>query len=79
MLHYVLGNVLKGIDAAIGCHAPERGGVLFGPVGRPMVTHFLHDEAARTTAASYQPSPAIARRSSDVCSTSGSSPASASS
>lgn len=36
-------------------HDPEVGGMLAGPQGQDLITHFIEDTTARTTGASYSP------------------------
>lgn len=47
-------EVTEAIDRDIAAHEPERGGLLFGPVGRDFVTLFIPDTTAATTAVTYQ-------------------------
>ncbi len=59
---YVCDWVLRDIGAEIGAHAPERGGALLGPRGRPVVARFVPDPEAETSSASYRPSRALDAR-----------------
>jgi proteasome lid subunit RPN8/RPN11 len=59
---YIPESVLHEIQTAISDHAPERGGAILGPVGQPIITHFLLDEEAHTSGASYLPSPQLTQR-----------------
>ena len=52
----VTDSVYEQIRALIACHAPERGGALYGPRHVPFVTHFEFDAEGATTAVSYVPS-----------------------
>lgn len=49
-------EVIEGIKRDIASHAPERGGALLGPQHTNLVSCFLFDPQAKTTAASYSPS-----------------------
>lgn len=49
-------NVIELIDRFIASHAPERGGILLGPVGLPVVSEFIPDPQAATTGTTYSPS-----------------------
>ena len=62
MMLYISESVLHEIETAIANHPPERGGAILGPVGQPIITHFLLDEQARTSGASYLPSPQLTQR-----------------
>ena len=59
---YISESVMREIQTAISDHAPERGGAILGPVGQPIITHFLLDEEAHTSGASYLPSPQLTQR-----------------
>lgn len=52
----VTDSVYQQIRDRIACHAPERGGALYGPRDVPFVTHFEFDAEGATTAVSYVPS-----------------------
>ena len=58
--------VYEAIGTHIARHAPERGGALYGPRGRPVITHFEYDADAETTAVSYVPSSRLIRNVVDV-------------
>ena len=49
----IFDEVLARVEAEIAAHPPERGGLLFGPVGRDVITLFEPDEDARTSAVTY--------------------------
>ncbi len=49
-------GVMGEIAAAIGDHAPERGGALLGPRNSNLITHFIYDADAETTSTTYRPS-----------------------
>lgn len=55
----VLDSVLHDIETKIAAYPPERGGALLGPVGMPIVTELLFDDAGSVTAASYNASDAL--------------------
>lgn len=55
----ILDIVYEHIRDAIAVHPPERGGALYGPPMRRVVTQFVLDANASTTAASYVPSAAL--------------------
>jgi len=57
----VADGVLRAIAAEIGARAPERGGALLGPPGRPLVTAFEADPEPGASAA-WSPSRALAAR-----------------
>ncbi len=66
-------GVIKQIAETIGTRTPETGGALFGPDDSNLVSHFVFDDKARTTAVTYTPStdlitriPKIERRESIV-------------
>jgi proteasome lid subunit RPN8/RPN11 len=48
--------VYSEIREKIACHAPERGGALYGPRSYPFVTHFEFDADGLTSSVSYVPS-----------------------
>lgn len=48
--------VYSEIRDKIACHAPERGGALYGPRSYPFVTHFEFDAEGLTSSVSYVPS-----------------------
>ncbi len=50
----ITDEVIELIDRDIAGHPPERGGLLFGPVGRDFITLFIPDEKALTTAVTYE-------------------------
>ena len=52
----VLDSVVRSIEEQIAAHPPERGGALLGPRDCAVITHFLHDDEAETTATTYRPS-----------------------
>lgn len=49
-------NVIEQIDAAIAAFRPERGGILLGPIGVPVVSLFIADPDAAATNVTYTPS-----------------------
>lgn len=55
-------NALHQIYHDIGLYPPERGGALLGPIGQAVITHFILDDQARTSGASYLPSPQLTQR-----------------
>jgi Prokaryotic homologs of the JAB domain len=62
MYRYVafIDDVLDQIEQQIARFPPERGGALLGPVGQPLVTEFVYDQGASTTAVTFTPSPWLA-------------------
>src|SRR5689334_1196776 len=62
----ILDEVLDDLDATIAAHPPERGGLLFGPRNRDLITLFVFDDGARTTAVTYTPSADICRRAPEI-------------
>ena len=62
----VLDSVVRSIEERIAAHPPERGGALLGPRDCAVITHFLHDEEAETTATTYSPSRALNERVKDL-------------
>ncbi|MFO1440260.1 MAG: Mov34/MPN/PAD-1 family protein [Verrucomicrobiaceae bacterium] len=55
----ILEDVMSEIELLIEQHPPERGGVLFGPIGKELITHFVFDKDASTTSVTYTPSEGI--------------------
>jgi len=55
-------GVLDLIDAAIAAHEPERGGILLGPIGIPVVSEFIPDPEAAATSTTYSPSRQVGAR-----------------
>ncbi len=55
-------EIIEGIRRNIASHAPERGGALLGPRHTNLVSHFIFDPQAQTTAASYSPSKQLIER-----------------
>ena len=54
---------VKGkILSALGQHAPERGGALFGPRNSNLITHFIEDTEGQTTSSSYRRSAGLTGR-----------------
>ena len=49
-------TVLEEIDQAIAQKEPEQGGALLGAPDSNLISHFIYDEAARTTSVTYRPS-----------------------
>ncbi len=49
-------DVLKAIEHDIASHKPERGGALLGPANTNLISQFLYDGDAKTSAATYTPS-----------------------
>lgn len=62
----VVDAVLRDIGEYIATHAPERGGVLYGPPGYDLITNFEYDSDAETTSVTYVPSANIVQRVADV-------------
>ncbi len=62
----ILDEVLDAIAAALTTHAPERGGLLFGPRGQKLVTLFVADLEAEHHSVTYTPSAGICRRSPEI-------------
>jgi len=55
-------DVLRQIERAIAAYPPERGGALLGPIAQPIITHFVLDQQAQTSGASYLPSRQLTER-----------------
>jgi len=55
-------NTLNEIALTIGTRTPETGGALFGPDNSNLVSLFVFDKKARTTAITYTPSTELIRR-----------------
>jgi len=55
-------GVIEEIAKTIGTRTPETGGALFGPENSNLVSSFVFDEKARTTAVTYTPSTDLIRR-----------------
>ncbi len=51
-----LSGVIAEIEKEIAAYAPERGGLLVGPIGLPVVSSFLPDPEAAATSVTYSPS-----------------------
>lgn len=49
-------GVVELINTAIAAYQPERGGILLGPIGVPVVSEFIPDPDAATTGSTYSPS-----------------------
>jgi len=49
----IYDEVLDSINENIAMFEPERGGVLFGPIGRDVISLFVFDSSAHTTFSSY--------------------------
>jgi len=58
----ILDVVIEQITLQIAAHPPERGGMLFGPRCSDLITLFIYDEAAETTASTYSPSEELRAR-----------------
>ncbi len=52
-------TVLEEIDEAIAQKEPEQGGALLGAPDSNLISHFIYDEAARTTTVTYRPSKSL--------------------
>jgi hypothetical protein len=52
----ITDDVTGAIERDLLAFPPERGGALLGPAGMPVVSGFIYDSRAATTAASYVPS-----------------------
>ncbi|MGW0323915.1 Mov34/MPN/PAD-1 family protein [Nocardia sp. NPDC003183] len=57
----LVDSVLTSIDRHVAAHPPERGGGLLGPLGLPVITAFLPDPDAISTATTFRISPAFRR------------------
>lgn len=57
----LVDSVLAEIDRHVAAHPPERGGGLLGPLGLPLITAFLPDPDAISTATTFGISPAFQR------------------
>jgi ThiF family/Prokaryotic homologs of the JAB domain len=55
-------DVLRQIERDIAAYSPERGGALLGLIGQPIITHFILDQQAQTSGASYLPSRQLTER-----------------
>ncbi|WP_322544565.1 ThiF family adenylyltransferase [Rhodococcoides fascians] len=55
-------NVLDLIDSEVASHEPERGGILLGPIGIPVVSEFIPDPEAAATSVTYSPSRQVGAR-----------------
>ena len=51
-----LAGVIAEIEKEIAAYAPERGGLLVGPIGVPVVSSFVPDPEAAATSVTYSPS-----------------------
>jgi proteasome lid subunit RPN8/RPN11 len=51
-----LDEVLHKIEHDVASFKPERGGALLGPVGQPVITEFIYDQGAQTSAMTFRPS-----------------------
>lgn len=49
-------HVLALVDELVARHAPERGGILLGPIGLPVVSQFIFDANAIATGVTFTPS-----------------------
>ena len=49
----IFDEVLQAIDFHIARHEPERGGLLFGPIGRDVVALFMPDDKAKISSVTY--------------------------
>lgn len=61
-MYAILDSALRLVDAHLAVPPPENGGALFGLVGRSVITDFLLDDLAATTATSFIPSDALLSR-----------------
>ncbi|WP_278262227.1 Mov34/MPN/PAD-1 family protein [Nocardia sp. AG03] len=57
----LVDSVLAAIDQHVAAPPPERGGGLLGPLGLPLITTFLPDLDAISTATTFRLSPAFQR------------------
>lgn len=55
-------SVIEQIDTAIAAFRPERGGILLGPIGVPVVSQFIADPDAAATNVTYTPSRQVGLR-----------------
>jgi len=62
----ILDEVLHAIAAVLTSHAPERGGLLFGPRGQKLITLFVADNESEHHYATYTPSTAICKRGPEI-------------
>ena len=62
----ITDEVIEAIDREIAFHTPERGGLLFGPIGRNLVSLFVPDETATTTSSTYQISAEMCLRAPEI-------------
>ncbi len=62
MLLHFSDAVLRQIERDIATNPPESGGALLGPIGKPIITHFIMDDRAQTSGASYLPSRQLTER-----------------
>lgn len=62
----ILGEVIDAIAVALTTYAPERGGLLFGPKGQKLITHFVSDDDAEHHSVTYTPSASICARSPEI-------------
>ncbi|HEX8907856.1 MAG TPA: Mov34/MPN/PAD-1 family protein, partial [Anaeromyxobacteraceae bacterium] len=58
--------VLRAVAGDLAAQAPERGGALLGPPGRPLVSRYLPDPEGAVTARSWAPSRALAAQVKEV-------------
>lgn len=58
--------VLRALERDLAAQAPERGGALLGPPGRPLVSRYLTDPDGAATPRSWAPSRALAARVQEV-------------
>ena len=49
----IFDEVVEAIELHIAQYPPERGGLLFGPIGRDVIVLFIPDDAAKTSSVSY--------------------------
>jgi hypothetical protein len=65
-MFFFIDEVVEVIDHLVASRRPERGGAVLGPMGFPLVTHFVLDEKAATTEALFTPSSALAESVRDI-------------
>ena len=52
-------SVIERIDSDVAAYEPERGGILLGPIGIPVVSEFIPDPYAAATGSTFSPSPQV--------------------
>lgn len=59
-------SVIEQIDTFIAAFRPERGGILLGPIGIPVVSQFIADPGAVATNVTYTPSQQVGRQAAEA-------------